>query len=58
MRFSSSKVDGTLPVGARMVASISNQLRFANGYAQVDEDGRFVISGLAAGTYELTFEYL
>jgi hypothetical protein len=56
MRLSSSKVDvGTLPVGARMAASISNQLRFANGYAQVDEDGRFVISGLAAGTYELTF---
>jgi len=45
---------GTLPVGARMVASISNRLRFANGYAKVDEDGRFVISGLAAGTYELT----
>ncbi len=45
---------GTLPAGARMLASISNQLRFANGYAQVDEDGRFVISGLAAGTYEIT----
>jgi hypothetical protein len=45
---------GTLPAGARMAASISNQLHFANGYAQVDEDGRFVISGLAAGTYELT----
>jgi hypothetical protein len=45
---------GTLPAGARMVASISNQLRFANGYAQVDGDGRFVISGLAAGTYEIT----
>jgi hypothetical protein len=45
---------GTLPAGARMAASISNQLRFANGYAQVDENGRFVISGLAAGTYELT----
>ena len=37
-----------------MVASISNQLRFANGYAQVDGDGRFVISGLATGTYEIT----
>ena len=45
---------GTLPPGARMTASIRNQLRFANGYAQVDQDGRFVISGLAAGTYELT----
>jgi hypothetical protein len=45
---------GTLPAGARILASISNQLRFANGYAQVDEDGRFVISGLAAGTYEIT----
>ena len=45
---------GALPVGARMTASISNQLRFANGYAQVDQDGRFVISGLAVGTYELT----
>lgn len=45
---------GTLPAGARMLASISNNLRFANGYAQVDQDGRFVISGLAAGTYELT----
>jgi len=45
---------GTLPAGTRMRASISNQLRFANGYAQVDEDGRFVIVGLAAGTYELT----
>ena len=45
---------GTLPAGARMRASISNQLRFANGYAEVDENGRFVISGLAAGTYELT----
>jgi len=45
---------GTLPAGARMTASISNQLRFANGYSQVDQDGRFVISGLAAGTYELT----
>ena len=44
---------GTLPAGTRMVASISNQLRFANGYAQVDEDGRFVISGLAAGTYDV-----
>ena len=46
--------NGTLPAGARMSASISNQLRFANGYAQVDADGRFVISGLAAGTYKLT----
>lgn len=45
---------GTLPAGARMTASISNQLRFANGYAQVGEDGGFTISGLAAGTYELT----
>ena len=45
---------GTLPAGARTLASISNQLRFANGYAQVDEDGRFVISGLAEGTYEIT----
>ena len=36
-----------------MTASISNKLHFANGYAQVDQDGRFVISGLAAGTYEL-----
>jgi hypothetical protein len=45
---------GNLPAGARMVASISNQLRFSNGYAQVDENGRFVISGLAAGTYDLT----
>src|SRR6185369_13263229 len=44
---------GTLPAGARMRASISNQLHFANGYAEVDKDGRFVISGLAAGTYEL-----
>jgi hypothetical protein len=46
-------VGGTLPAGTRMTASISNKLRFANGYAQVDENGRFVISGLAAGTYEL-----
>ena len=45
---------GTLPAGARMAASISNQLRFANGYAQVGADGQFVISGLAAGTYEIT----
>ena len=45
---------GTLPAGARMTASITNQPHFANGYAQVDEDGRFVFSGLAAGTYELT----
>ena len=45
---------GTLPAGARMTASISNQLHFANGYAEVDKDGRFVISGLAAGTYEIT----
>jgi hypothetical protein len=45
---------GTMPQGARMTASISNQLRFANGYAQVDEDGRFVFSGLAAGTYHIT----
>ena len=45
---------GPLPAGARMTASIRNQLRFANGYASVDEEGRFVISGLAAGTYELT----
>ena len=44
---------GTLPDGARITASISNKLNFANGYAQVDQDGRFVISGLAAGTYEL-----
>ena len=44
---------GTLPDGARITASISNKLHFANGYAQVDQDGRFVISGLAAGTYEL-----
>jgi hypothetical protein len=42
-----------LPAGARILASISNKLRFANGYAQVDPDGRFVISGLAAGTFEL-----
>jgi hypothetical protein len=47
-------VGGTLPAGARMTAAISNHLHFANGYAQVDADGRFVISGLAAGTYELT----
>lgn len=47
-------VGGNLPAGARMVASISNRLRFANGYAHVDENGRFVISGLPAGTYELT----
>lgn len=47
-------VGGNLPAGARMVASITNQLRFANGYAHVDENGRFVISGLAAGKYELT----
>lgn len=45
---------GTLPPGARMTASISNQLHFANGYAEVDKDGQFVISGLAAGTYEIT----
>ena len=45
---------GTLPAGARMRASIRNQLHFANGYAEVDKDGRFEISGLAAGTYELT----
>jgi len=45
---------GTLPAGVRMAASISNQLRFANGYAQVGEDGQFVISGLAAGTYDIT----
>ncbi len=44
---------GTLPVGARITASINNKLNFANGYAQVDQDGQFVISGLAAGTYEL-----
>ena len=44
---------GTLPAGARITTSISNKLHFANGYAQVDQDGRFVISGLAAGTYEL-----
>ena len=44
---------GTLPDGARITASISNKLHFANGYAQVDQDGRFVISGLAAGTYDL-----
>lgn len=44
---------GTLPAGARMSAAISNQLRFANGYAEVDADGRFVISGLAAGTYNV-----
>ena len=47
---------GTLPTGTRMVASISNRLRFANGYAQVDQDGRFVISGLAAGTYQVTLD--
>lgn len=47
-------VGGTLPPGTRMNAAISNKLRFANGYAEVDEDGRFVISGLAAGTYDLT----
>lgn len=45
---------GPLPPGARMTAAISNQLRFANGYAEVDADGRFVISGLAAGTYDVT----
>jgi hypothetical protein len=45
---------GTLPPGARMTAAISNQLRFANGYAEVDADGRFVISGLAAGQYDVT----
>jgi hypothetical protein len=45
---------GTLPAGTRMLASITNKLRFSNGYAQVDPDGKFVISGLAAGTYEIT----
>jgi hypothetical protein len=44
---------GTLPRDARITASISNKLHFANGYATVDQDGRFVISGLAAGTYDL-----
>jgi len=44
---------GTLPAGARMTTSIATPLRFANGYAQVDADGRFVISGLAAATYEV-----
>jgi hypothetical protein len=44
---------GTLPDGARLVASISNQLRFANGYADVDQDGHFTISGLASGTYQI-----
>ena len=39
-----------------MVASISTQLRFANGYAQVDGEGWFVISGLSAGTYEITLK--
>lgn len=45
---------GTLPAGARILASITNKLRFSNGYAQVDPEGKFVISGLAAGTYEIT----
>ena len=45
---------GALPEGARMLASITNKLRFSNGYAQVDSDGNFAISGLAAGTYEIT----
>jgi hypothetical protein len=45
---------GTLPSGSRMLASIRNPLLFANGYAEVDEHGRFSISGLAAGTYEIT----
>lgn len=44
---------GTLPAGARLTASIATPLRFANGYAQVDADGRFVISGLAAGKYDV-----
>jgi hypothetical protein len=45
---------GTLPPGSRMLASIRNPLLFANGYAEVDEHGGFSISGLAAGTYEIT----
>ena len=49
------KIEGdALPDGARMLASITNKLRFSNGYAQVDTDGNFAISGLAAGTYEIT----
>jgi protocatechuate 3,4-dioxygenase beta subunit len=44
---------GSLPDGARISASISNQLRFANGYADVDQDGHFTISGLAPGTYQI-----
>ncbi len=44
---------GPLPTGARIVASISNQLQFANGYAQVDQNGGFTISGLAPGTYDV-----
>ena len=36
-----------------MTASIATPLRFANGYAQVDADGRFLISGLAAGKYDV-----
>ena len=42
------------PGCARMLASITNKLRFSNGYAEVDRDGNFAMSGLAAGTYEIT----
>jgi len=41
--------DGTLPPGARMVASISTQLRFANGYAQVDGRGPVRNFGIVSG---------
>jgi hypothetical protein len=43
-----------LPEGTRMLASITNKLRFSNGYAQIDKEGNFAFLGIPAGTYEIT----
>jgi 5-hydroxyisourate hydrolase-like protein (transthyretin family) len=51
-------VNGTLPAGARISVQITksaeSEMGFGIGSAEVDARGRFLLEGLAAGTYDLT----
>lgn len=55
--------NGTLPAGARLVVQITKsaepELGFGLGSTEVDARGRFLLEGLATGTYDVTvFAYV